>query len=196
MIATLIDYGAGNVTSVARAFRRLGAEVRLTADPAEIESATCLALPGVGHCAALLHSLDRHNLRAPIHRALSRGTPFLGICLGLQALYAKSAEAPELPGLNMIHLNVEHLPDNVKLPHMAGTKFVPRDPPSSFAEFPRTPTSTSPIPMRLLLRAVKLPPPVNTAHNSLPSSSAAASSACNFTPRKAEPRAQRSSPIS
>ena len=118
MIATLIDYGAGNVTSVARAFRELGAEVRLTADPAEIESATCLALPGVGHCAALLHSLDAHNLRAPIHCALSRGTPFLGICLGLQALYAKSAEAPELPGLNMIHLNVEHLPDSVKLPHM------------------------------------------------------------------------------
>ena len=118
MIATLIDYGAGNVTSVARAFRKLGAEVRLTADPAEIESATCLVLPGVGHCAALLHSLDAHNLRAPIHNALSRGTPFLGICLGLQALYAKSAEAPELLGLDVIHGNVEHLPDNVKLPHM------------------------------------------------------------------------------
>lgn len=118
MIATLIDYGAGNITSVARAFRKLGADVHLTANPGEIEHATCLVLPGVGHCAALLHSLDTHNLRAPLHRALLRGTPFLGICLGLQALYAHSAEAPELRGLNVFHSNVEHLPDDVKLPHM------------------------------------------------------------------------------
>ena len=118
MIVTLIDYGAGNVASVARAFRKLGAEVRLAADAIEIDRATCLVLPGVGHCAALLNSLDAHNLRAPLRSALSRGMPFLGICLGLQALYAKSAEAPELAGLGIFHSDVEHLPDNVKLPHM------------------------------------------------------------------------------
>jgi len=118
VIVTLIDYGAGNVTSVARALRRLGAEVALAADPASIESAACLVLPGVGHCAALLHSLDSHALRAPLRNALSRGTPFLGICLGLQALYARSAEAPDLAGLDIFHNDVEHLPENVKLPHM------------------------------------------------------------------------------
>jgi imidazole glycerol phosphate synthase glutamine amidotransferase subunit len=118
LIATLIDYGAGNVTSVARALRRLGAEVRITDQPEELTTATCLILPGVGHCAALLHSLDAHGLRQPLFTAISRGTPFLGICLGLQALYQSSAEAPELSGLGLLHGHVDQLPSNVKRPHM------------------------------------------------------------------------------
>lgn len=118
MIVTLIDYGAGNVTSVARALRRLGAEIRTTDQPEELTTATCLVLPGVGHCAALLGSLDAHGLRHPLLTALARGTPFLGICLGLQALYQTSAEAPEFSGLGVLHGRVDHLPQNVKLPHM------------------------------------------------------------------------------
>lgn len=125
MIATLIDYGAGNVTSVARALRRLGAEVRTTNQPEEITSATCLILPGVGHCAALLNSLDAHGLRQPLITAISRGIPFLGICLGLQALYQTSAEAPELLGLSVFHGHVEQLPQNVKLPHMGWNQLRP-----------------------------------------------------------------------
>jgi imidazole glycerol phosphate synthase glutamine amidotransferase subunit len=118
VIVTLIDYGAGNVTSVARALRKLGAEVRTTNQPEEVTTATCLILPGVGHCAALLGSLDAHGLRQPLLTALSRGTPFLGICLGLQALYQTSAEAPELSGLGVLRGYVDQLPHNVKLPHM------------------------------------------------------------------------------
>lgn len=125
MIATLIDYGAGNVTSVARALRRLGAEVRITNQPEEITTAACLILPGVGHCAALLGSLDAHGLRNPLLTAISRGTPFLGICLGLQALYQSSAEAPELSGLGLFHGHVEHLPQDVKLPHMGWNQLRP-----------------------------------------------------------------------
>jgi imidazole glycerol phosphate synthase glutamine amidotransferase subunit len=117
-MVTLIDYGAGNVTSVARALRRLGAEVRLTNQPEEISAAAALILPGVGHCAALLGSLDAHSLRQPLLHALTRGTPFLGICLGLQALYQRSEEAPEIPGLGMLQDEVNLLPRNVKLPHM------------------------------------------------------------------------------
>ena len=118
MIVTLIDYGAGNVTSVARALRRLGAEVRVTSQAAEISAAGCLILPGVGHCAALLGSLDAHALRLPLLDALSRGTPFLGICLGLQALYQSSEEAPEISGLGVLQGHVSLLPQDVKLPHM------------------------------------------------------------------------------
>jgi imidazole glycerol-phosphate synthase subunit HisH len=118
VIVTLIDYGAGNVTSVARALCRLGAEARVNNQRSEIGRATCLVLPGVGHCAALLRALDTHSLRQPLFDAISRGTPFLGICLGLQALYEKSAEAPDLSGLGIFQGNVTHLPEDVKLPHM------------------------------------------------------------------------------
>jgi glutamine amidotransferase len=118
VIVTLIDYGAGNVTSVARALRKLGAEVRVTNQPEELTTANCLVLPGVGHCGALLNSLDAHGLRQPLLTALARGTPFLGICLGLQALYQTSAEAPELSGLGVLYGQVHQLPQCVKLPHM------------------------------------------------------------------------------
>ena len=117
-MVTLIDYGAGNVTSVARALRRLGAEVRLTRDAKEIATAASLILPGVGHCAALLHSLDAHGLRQPVRESIARGVPFLGICLGLQALYQRSAEAPGIAGLGLFAEEVELLPREVKLPHM------------------------------------------------------------------------------
>jgi imidazole glycerol-phosphate synthase subunit HisH len=118
VIVTLIDYGAGNVTSVARALRHLGAEVRLTNDPQQMAAATSLILPGVGHCAALLGALDSHGLREPLLDAIGRGTPFLGICLGLQALYQASEEASEIPGLGLLPGTVQLLPREVKLPHM------------------------------------------------------------------------------
>ena len=125
MIATLIDYGAGNVTSVERALHKLGTEVRITNQPEGLTTATCLILPGVGHSAALLCALDAHGLRHPLLTAISRGTPFLGICLGLQALYQNSAEAPELKGLDLLHGHVEQLPKNVKLPHMGWNQLRP-----------------------------------------------------------------------
>jgi imidazole glycerol phosphate synthase glutamine amidotransferase subunit len=115
---TLIDYGAGNVTSVERALHKLGAESIRANAPKQIDQARALILPGVGHFAALIRSLDEHNLRAPLLSALERGVPFLGICLGLQALYEASEEAPELLGLNQFPGKVCALPTNVKLPHM------------------------------------------------------------------------------
>jgi imidazole glycerol phosphate synthase glutamine amidotransferase subunit len=125
VIVTLIDYGAGNIASVVRALRRLDADVRTTNQPEEIITATCLILPGVGHCAALLNSLDAHGLRHPLLTAIARGTPFLGICLGLQALYQSSEEAPQLPGLGLLHGHVDHLPQTVKLPHMGWNQLKP-----------------------------------------------------------------------
>jgi imidazole glycerol-phosphate synthase subunit HisH len=114
----ILDYGAGNVTSVERAVRRLGATASRTNRPEELASAELIVLPGVGHYAALITALDGHGLRAPLLDAISRGARFLGICLGLQALYATSEEAPELAGLGLLQGNVSHLPDTVKLPHM------------------------------------------------------------------------------
>ncbi len=118
MKVTLIDYGAGNVPSVERAFRRMGAQVEATNRPEKIAAAPCLVLPGVGHCAALITALDDHALRQPLLEAIHRGAEFLGICLGLQALYESSDEAPQLQGLGLLPGRVRRLPENVKLPHM------------------------------------------------------------------------------
>jgi glutamine amidotransferase len=115
---TVLDYGAGNVTSVERALRRLGATTVRTDRPEEIAHANCIVLPGVGHYAALINALDGQGLRQPLLSAISRGARFLGICLGLQALYATSEEAPELTGLGLLQGRVSQLPDTVKLPHM------------------------------------------------------------------------------
>jgi imidazole glycerol phosphate synthase glutamine amidotransferase subunit len=115
---TLIDYGAGNVTSVERALQRLGAASQRSTSPECIAKAEALLLPGVGHYAALIRTLDERALRAPLLNALQRGVPFLGVCLGLQALYETSEEAPELGGLKLFSGSVRSLPATVKLPHM------------------------------------------------------------------------------
>lgn len=114
----IIDYGAGNVPSVERAFQRLGASPVRASTPDAIASAQALVLPGVGHFSALIRALDEHALRAPLLDAISRGIPFFGICLGLQTLFDSSDESPALPGLKIFPGKVARLPDSAKLPHM------------------------------------------------------------------------------
>jgi len=114
----LIDYGAGNVPSVERALQRLGAASRPVTRPEELASVGAIVLPGVGHYAAIIRALDVQRLRSPLLEAIARGVPFLGICLGLQALYACSEEAPTLDGLGLLAGAVSSLPATTKLPHM------------------------------------------------------------------------------
>jgi imidazole glycerol phosphate synthase glutamine amidotransferase subunit len=114
----LIDYGAGNVPSVERALQRLGATCQRQSEPAGLSDAAAIILPGVGHYAAIIRALDSQNLRIPLLEAIGRGVPFLGICLGLQALFASSEEAPHLSGLALLADSVKCLPHDVKLPHM------------------------------------------------------------------------------
>ena len=118
MRVTLIDCGMGNVASVERALQRLEVESQCATTAECLEGAEALLLPGVGHFGALIHTLDARGLRAPIVDAVQRGVPFLGICLGLQALYESSEEAPELRGLQLLPGQVRALPAEVKLPHM------------------------------------------------------------------------------
>jgi imidazole glycerol phosphate synthase glutamine amidotransferase subunit len=118
MKVTLLDYGAGNLPSVERAFERLGVGTERATTPESISRASAIVLPGVGHVAALIRALDTLSLREPLREAVRRGVPFLGICLGLQVLFASSEEAPELSGLNLFDGSVRALPNNVKLPHM------------------------------------------------------------------------------
>jgi imidazole glycerol phosphate synthase glutamine amidotransferase subunit len=118
MRVTLVDHGAGNVASVERALQRLGVESLRANSTACIARADALMLPGVGHYAALIRVLDELQLRSALLEAIGRGVFFLGICLGLQALYETSEEAPELAGLRVLRGNVRALPPSVKLPHM------------------------------------------------------------------------------
>ena len=118
MNVALVDYGAGNVPSVERAVQKLGATTRRVTQPEELSAAKAIILPGVGHYAAIIRALDTQNLRTALLQAISRGVPFLGICLGLQALYVSSEEAPTLAGLSLLEGEVRSLPKTVKLPHM------------------------------------------------------------------------------
>ena len=98
MRVAVIDYKAGNLTSVLKALRHLGAETEVTDSPGPVESAERLVLPGVGHFAATKR-LDATGLTPAIRAAIARGIPFLGICVGMQWLYAGSSEEPQQPGL-------------------------------------------------------------------------------------------------
>jgi imidazole glycerol phosphate synthase glutamine amidotransferase subunit len=121
---TLLDCGVSNVASVERALQRLGAESQRASTPECVVNAEALLLPGVGHFEALIRVLDGRKLRGPVCDAIRRGVPFLGICLGLQALYDASDEAPELTGLQLLPGRVCALPASAKLPHMGWNRLL------------------------------------------------------------------------
>ncbi len=126
MNVAIMDYGAGNVPSVERALRKLGATPERVSTPKAIAAADAIVLPGQGHYAALIRALDERALRAPLVEALLRGKAFLGICLGLQALYQSSEEAPDLAGLGVLPGQICALPGSVKLPHMGWNRLTVR----------------------------------------------------------------------
>ena len=119
MRVTVIDYKAGNLTSVLKTLRHLGAEVEVTDhDLGLIASADRLVLPGVGHFAATAR-LDSTGLTGAIREAIDRGVPFLGICVGMQWLYAGSSEAPHQPGLAHFPESCTRFPaSHEKVPHV------------------------------------------------------------------------------
>lgn len=119
MRVTVIDYKAGNLTSVLKALRHLGAEPEVTdGDLALVESAERVVLPGVGHFQAT-ERLDTTGLTPAIRAAIARGVPFLGICVGMQWLYAGSSEAPNQPGLGEFPEQCTRFPEgHEKIPHV------------------------------------------------------------------------------
>ncbi len=118
MKISLVEYDAGNLPSVERALARQGIDTERAATPDAIRAAETLILPGVGHFGQLMRTLDARGLTTPLREAIDRGTPLLGICLGLQALFAESDEAPGDAGLSLFAGRVVALPPTDKLPHM------------------------------------------------------------------------------
>jgi len=116
MIA-IVDYKAGNLTSVKKAFDRIGAEAVVTADPEVVVKADKIVLPGVGHFSATC-ALSSAGLREAIAGSIQRKVPYLGICVGMQWMLESSEEAPSVKGLGVWTGVCEHFPVAVKAPHV------------------------------------------------------------------------------
>ena len=116
MIA-IVDYGAGNLLSVKKAFDWLGQECTITSDPTEVKKAAKIVLPGVGHFASTA-ALKKSGLQDAISEAINQRIPFLGICVGMQWMFEGSSESPETPGLGALHGACERFPATVKSPHV------------------------------------------------------------------------------
>lgn len=119
MIA-IIDYDAGNIKSVEKAFQFLGEEVILTRDRNVILNADGIVLPGVGAFGDAMEKLHRYGLVAVIHEAVEKKIPFLGICLGLQLIFERSDESPGVEGLGLLKGEILHIPEEsgLKIPHI------------------------------------------------------------------------------
>ncbi len=116
MIA-IVDYGAGNLNSVKKAFDYLGAKVVVTTQPETVAAADKIVLPGVGHFSAL-GALANMGLRDAVLQGARAGRPFLGICLGMQWLFDGSDEAPEFTGAGIFAGKCRPFPSSVKSPHV------------------------------------------------------------------------------
>lgn len=118
MKVSIVDYGAGNLPSVERALALAGAESERVTTPEGVRAAQAIVLPGVGHFAAFVNGLRERNLTEALRDAARANVPLLGICLGLQALYESSEEAPGERGLDLVAGEVRALPREVKSPHI------------------------------------------------------------------------------
>ena len=117
MIA-IFDYGAGNLRSVQNTLGELACEYTLVRDSDGLRAATKILLPGVGHFGQMMRALDALAVRQTLIERIAAGVPFLGICLGMQALFETSEEAPEVRGLGVYQGTVQRFPIDARVPHM------------------------------------------------------------------------------
>ena len=117
MIA-IIDYGAGNLRSVANAIARLGHQSTITSSPREMLNARAVILPGVGAAADTMENLKRLGMVDPIRQFITQGRPFFGVCIGLQVLFTGTEEGGWHECLGLIPGRVRKLPLGLKIPHM------------------------------------------------------------------------------
>ncbi len=116
----IIDYDAGNIASVIKAFEFLGEETLLTGDASALLKADRVVLPGVGSFGDAMEELRERGLVEVIHKIVEKGIPFIGICLGLQLLFESSEEAPGVAGLGLLPGRIVRFPENkgLKIPHI------------------------------------------------------------------------------
>jgi len=131
MIA-IVDYGIGNLGSVTKAFRHLGAETVLSGEPAVLAAAEALVLPGDGAFGATMDEVRRRGLEPVLRAAAESGRVLLGICIGMQLLFEESEEHGRHQGLGLLPGRVRRLPDDVTVPHMGWNRLRPRRPHALF----------------------------------------------------------------
>lgn len=132
----IIDYGMGNLRSVQKGLERVGVPAEVTRDAARIERAAGVVLPGVGAFGACMDNLRSYGLVDVVRRVIERGTPFLGICLGLQLLFEESEEFGPVPGLGILRGRCVRFRERAedpeyRIPHMGWNQIVKRrEPPA------------------------------------------------------------------
>ncbi|HEY9555139.1 MAG TPA: imidazole glycerol phosphate synthase subunit HisH [Acidimicrobiales bacterium] len=117
-LIAVLDYEIGNLRSAQKALEHLGADARLTADRDLIGEAAGVVLPGVGSFGRCMEALRARGLDEVAHEVIAAGTPFIGICIGMQMLFEGSEESPGVPGLGVLPGSCRLLPDDVKRPQM------------------------------------------------------------------------------
>jgi imidazole glycerol-phosphate synthase subunit HisH len=117
MIA-IIDYGAGNLRSVANAIALMGYDARITSSPNEVLKAEAVFLPGVGAAADTVSSLKAHGLDEALKEIIARDTPFFAVCVGLQVLFEETEEGGGCQCLGLLPGKVRKLPAGIKVPHI------------------------------------------------------------------------------
>jgi glutamine amidotransferase len=132
----VLDYGIGNLRSAQKALQNVGADARLTADPRLIADAAGVVLPGVGAFGACMDAVRAAGLEEPALDAVDSGRPFLGVCVGMQLLYERSDETPDVPGLGILRGSIRLLPDDVKRPQMQWNTLRIRRPSKLLADLP------------------------------------------------------------
>jgi imidazole glycerol phosphate synthase glutamine amidotransferase subunit len=126
-VITILDYGAGNLRSVQNTLGEIGAEHELVRDAEGLRRARKIILPGVGHFGQMMRALDEMQVRDALLERIRAGVPFLGICLGLQALFEKSEEAPAERGLALYSGEIRRFPAGARVPHMGWNEIEPRN---------------------------------------------------------------------
>jgi imidazole glycerol phosphate synthase glutamine amidotransferase subunit len=117
-VIAIVDYGVGNLASVRKAFASVGASAELVADPRDLESARAVVLPGVGHFGHCARAFHRAGFAPALRAARERGTPLLGICVGMQLFFAASEEAADEPGLGLLPGTVARMRGVPRLPQI------------------------------------------------------------------------------
>jgi imidazole glycerol phosphate synthase glutamine amidotransferase subunit len=127
-VIVIFDYGAGNLRSVENTLAEIGATYTLVRDAAGLRAASKIILPGVGHFGQIMRAVDEMEARGALVEKITAGVPFLGICLGLQALFRDSEEAPGVRGLGLVDGTVRRFPETARVPHMGWNELEARKP--------------------------------------------------------------------